>query len=336
MVAFPEYGKGGGAGPSPGTLNRILSIFALITGILLALSFFLVGLTAILWEATILKEYGDYMEGTAYTGPIAGIIGGITGFIIAVFVLLTAISARKGNPYRWIKIATLIWSIFLIIMSIMTTIYAASGAEKIGLEASTALNVVALVGAILLLVGVILTRPQASFGMFIAGASLLLVGVILLLVGSVMGGGLNNSAYALGVKEGELSQFLALSSLTSTFILIGMIIGVIGLLMAPFVGRRNLWVVELIAVIGLLIASVGSIYYSARVITDFLDMARSEFVEGVAKAAGVVGTISSILMTISLILLLIVSILAIVKVLSTQLGGQQGAQPAAPAEAPTA
>ena len=315
MAAFPEYGGKGASGPSSNTLSRILSIFALITGILLSLSFILVGLTAILWEATVLKEYGDYLEGAAHAGPIAGIIGGILGFIIAVFVLLTAISAKKGRPYRWVKIAALIWSIFLIIMSITTTIFAAAGADKIGSDASTALNVVALVGAILLLIGAILTRPGASFGMFLAGGSLLLVGVILLLVGSVMGGGLNDSAYVIGNKGTESSQFLALASLTGTFILIGMMIGVVGLLMAPFLGKKNLWVVELLAAIGVLVASAGSIYYSARIISDYLDLARSEFIEGIAKAAAVSGVVSSVLMTISLILLLIVSILAIIKIL---------------------
>ncbi len=336
MSAFPEFKKGGPSQPSLGgepkaVIEKLTGILTLVTGLTLTLGFFLTGLTSILIGAGTI---GD-VPGAAKTGPLAGIFGGLLGLILAVFIMLSTFSAKKGQPFKWLKISAIIWAAMVVLVALLATIFAAAGSDKIPWsDASTALNVLALIGGILIIVGIFLAKPQASFSMYMAGAGLLLVGVVLLLVGASMGGGLNDSAYVLGYKGTDYSQFLAIASFTNTVILVGLLIAVIGLIIVPFIGSQNIWVLNFLAVIGLLIGSAGSIYYSARVIGDFKDAMK--YSSGLDKAAAAVGLVASVIMTIAMILLLILSILLLIGlILKTFAGAGQPApaQPAAPSPA---
>ncbi len=276
------------------------------TGILGFIGFIMIGLTVLLFNIELLRRF----PGVAKIGPIAGVLVAVTGFILGVFILLSVLSIRMKQPYRWLKITAIIWAVLLMIISILTTIYAAAGAGKVDAFSLTSLNLVALIGSIIVLVSVIILKPSLTGGGFINGSILLILGLVLLYAGSTPVGGLNSSAYIAGASLVHGLGIVGLESLitlTSPLVLIGLIIVAFGIALAPYYRRLLPRLVEYLTLIGFLVSSIGILNKSVLSLKIYYELIRGSFNPTLLKASGVTGLIAALIMIITSLLIIILS-----------------------------
>ena len=293
-MSIPEYT---GRRPSGGeeeveqpTLRRAAGILALVSGILLFIGFLS---SSILVMVASIPVFGAAVERSALlaVSGIAFIVNGLMVLVIAVYALIAGISARKRNPAIHARSGGMLWSLLLVILSILyLSLLLATGSKTGYLPA-----VLVLVAAILLVVGPILVRPGASFASWMAGSILVLVGLLMLL-GAVfttrigfleaMPGGREAPGYA-AIAE------LVLDPVT----LIGLVVAVSSLVVAPFLGRRRLWVAEIIAIVGVLIVLGNLAFWTGLAMLAIplalatLSLIPIASVEGVALLLAVLATL---------------------------------------------
>lgn len=332
MSVIPEYGKrqekpeGKEEGPKVSGVRKAAGILGLIAGIFLFLGY--LGGTIMIGGvgAAYFKEILDMPNPPA--GAIllgfAFFLMAAMAFILGILTLLAGIRSMKRSPAGTIRSGLILWSFLSLLLVILALISALSLKSELGIEEGIPLGSTAasLIGFILALIGAILVKPRASFGSWIAGSILILVGIIFVTISLFM----DSSVADIAAMEGD-DEFVRLINVLTFYdvpILIPMMIGAVGLIIAPFLGARNLWIVALLGIIAGIIAAVILVYYSAtsigdywdlwKLVSDVLDRAGEEPRILLAVMVALGGLISSISFTIAGLIGIVALILGMVHV----------------------
>ena len=315
-MAFPEFREARRKAPKKDTqpatglsLRKIAGIVALIAGLFMMLGLLLGGFYYITLASLFISNARS-PPSAFYVFVTTLIFGGLLGILLAVFSLIAGVRSLRGNPARTARIASILWGAMLFIIFILGLVFDVIKEEGTPLKVSKAMMIAGILGAIMIIIGAALVRGGASFLGYMAGVSLLLVGTILVLIGANLGDSLND-LISFGSKE--YKGYLSTITFTNIVMIMGMIVGIIGLMIAPFLGRKFVWLITTIGLIGILVSSIGGTYYVATTIGDFSDLwdAASRG-SGLQKAVAIFGLSSSIILTIGMVVVIVASIFGII------------------------
>ena len=291
-----------------GKTIRIGGSLFLTTGILAFIGFLLTSLAALLFNIELLKE----LDGSAKLAPIAGVLAGVTGFIISIFILLIVLKAKNGLPIKMLKLSGLIWSILLIIITILTTVFAIVAAKDIGSYSRTSINSIAFISSIIILVGIILSKQEVGEGIF-NWASLLLIGIALLYTGSQLFGGLNDTAYLAGSNIGRILTtgiigFESIITLTSPGILVALFLSILGIAVGKHYKNYFPRIPECLTLLGFLYLGIDTLRQATASFSPYWSLLREKYMPTLIKAASGIGIVAGIIMLIVSILVIILAV----------------------------
>lgn len=285
MSLIPEYKKTAKreSKPTGHGLRLAAGITSLITGILLGISFMFISLSDFISAGISLDELMSTIGGNA---PIAlyilvfdYFIIAFTVFLLSIYIIIIGIKSIKGGIGRTLRSATITWSLLLLIYVLLLIIsYIGLPSEyKTGLSLPILPVTLTILAFLLILVGAVLVNVGVSFSRFFSGAFLLLVGVILLLVSSLINNGIAKMIDSMIflppqlAKVDHISDVHELVLFVNPAIVISLLVGAIAILIAPFIGTRNLWIIPLIGAVSFIYGMIIFLYYSVYAVTPIWD-----------------------------------------------------------------
>ncbi|MEB3806528.1 MAG: hypothetical protein GSR73_03330 [Desulfurococcales archaeon] len=278
MTIIPEYKRKPKEKPKTkkDTTRTILGVSALVASILLSMGYLLIAYTIMalagLGIESLINNLGAMAPLSLYLIYIAPFIQAALLVILALTILYAGIRGLTGSPGSTIRSGAIAWGLLLTVY-LLTVLLGYLGLpqdmkDQYQLPLST--TITALLATVIFTAGAVLVKARTSFTRYFSGAILLLIAVVMLIMSATPTGGGVTSALQEAVKPpaqlqdvrnlGRLNEMVLL---LDPYVLIGLVFGAIAVVIAPFLGVRNLWISAIMAAMGSIFALSILLYYSA-------------------------------------------------------------------------
>ena len=278
MTIIPEYKRKPKEKPKTkkDTTRTILGVSVLVASILLSMGYLLIAYTIMalagLGIESLINNLGAMAPLSLYLIYIAPFIQAALLVILALTILYAGIRGLTGSPGSTIRSGAIAWGLLLTVY-LLTVLLGYLGLpqdmkDQYQLPLST--TITALLATVIFTAGAVLVKARTSFTRYFSGAILLLIAVVMLIMSATPTGGGVTSALQEAVKPpaqlqdvrnlGRLNEMVLL---LDPYVLIGLVFGAIAVVIAPFLGVRNLWISAIMAAMGSIFALSILLYYSA-------------------------------------------------------------------------
>ncbi|MCE4600241.1 MAG: hypothetical protein F7C38_01565 [Desulfurococcales archaeon] len=278
MTIIPEYKREPKGKPQAkkSMIRTLLGVSALIASIFLSIGYLLIAYTVMalagLGIESLINNLGAAAPLSLYLLYIAPFIQAALLAILALTILYAGIRGLTGSPGSTIRSGAIAWGL-LLTAYLLTVLLGYLGLpqdlkEQYQIPLST--TITALLAAIIFTAGAVLVKARTSFARYFSGAILLLIAVVMLIMSATPTSGGVTSALQGAVKPPaqlqdvrDLGRLNEMVLFMDPYVLIGLVFGAIAVVIAPFLGVRNLWISAIMAAMGSMFALSILLYYSA-------------------------------------------------------------------------